>query len=155
MSIIYDALKKVEKTNGKNSQEGNGNRPNNKPRPALIIIFLVLLIIFGFNLINNLSKRPKAKPALPSVPMAEPAKELLPSVPEVKPETLKKPAQAQEPVLNLNGIFFEKKKGYALINNQILSVKDTIEGARVKEIGLNKVVLEFEGREITLNSYSK
>lgn len=155
MSIIYDALKKVEKTNGKNSQEGNGNRPNNKPRPALIIIFLVLLIIFGFNLINNLSKRPKAKPALPSVTMAEPAKELLPSVPEVKPETLKKPAQAQEPVLNLNGIFFEKKKGYALINNQILSVKDTIEGARVKEIGLNKVVLEFEGREITLNSYSK
>jgi len=155
LSIIYDALKKVEKTNGKNSQEGNGNRPNNKPRPALIIIFLVLLIIFGFNLINNLSKRPKAKPALPSVPMAEPAKELLPPVPEVKPETLKKPAQAQEPVLNLNGIFFEKKKGYALINNQILSVKDTIEGARVKEIGLNKVVLEFEGREITLNSYSK
>lgn len=155
MSIIYDALKKVEKTNGKNSQEGNGNRSNNKPRPALIIIFLVLLIIFGFNLINNLSKRPKAKPALPSVPMAEPAKELLPPVPEVKPETLKKPAQAQEPVLNLNGIFFEKKKGYALINNQILSVKDTIGGARVKEIGLNKVVLEFEGREITLNSYSK
>jgi len=155
LSIIYDALKKVEKTNGKNSQEINGNRSNNKPRPALIIIFLVLLIIFGFNLINNLSKRPKAKPALPSVTMAEPAKELLPSVPEVKPETLKKPAQAQEPVLNLNGIFFEKKKGYALINNQILSVKDTIEGARVKEIGLNKVVLEFEGREITLNSYSK
>jgi len=155
LSIIYDALKKVEKTNGKNSQEGNGNRSNNNPRPALIIIFLVLLIIFGFNLINNLSKRPKAKPALPSVPMAEPVKELLPSVPEVKPETLKKPAQAQEPVLNLNGIFFEKKKGYALINNQILSVKDTIEGATVKEIGLNKVVLEFEGREITLNSYSK
>ena len=155
MSIIYDALKKVEKTNGQNSQERNGNRSNNKPRPALIIIFIILLIIFGVNLINNLSKRPKAKPAVPSVQMAEPAKELLPPVLEVKPETLNKPTQAQEPDLNLNGIFFEKKKGYALINNQILSVKDTIEGATVKEIGLNKVVLEFEGREITLNSYSK
>jgi type II secretory pathway component PulC len=155
LSIIYDALKKVEKASGKNSPDKNVNKTNNKPRPILIIIFLILLITFGINLSNSLSKRPKAKPAVSSIPAVEPVQELLSPAQEEKPEALKKPAQVQEPILNLSGIFFEKKKGYALINNQILSVKDTIQGATVKEISLNKVVLEFEGREITINSYSK
>ncbi len=60
----------------------------------------------------------------------------------------------EPPTLTLNGVFFEQGEGFALINNNIVRVGDEIEGAKVKEITITCVSLEFDGKTIKLLSPS-
>ena len=158
MSIIYDALKKVEKATDKNapSKEKSQSKGAEKTKPIFIYILVILLGLFAGNMIIGLSTRPKAKPILPySSPAITPMDVAPLPLQDGKIAPPTKPIRKLEPILNLNGIFFQEDKGYALINNQILNTEDTIQGATVKEIKLNKVVLEFEGREINLINSSR
>ena len=160
MSIIYDALKKVEKTTDKNSSDKEEliTKGTGKPKPILIYILVILIGLFAGNMIFGLLTRPKVKPAIPSpaLPIVTPVNKILAPVQEEKPLPSPEPIpQIPEPTLTLNGVFFQQDKGYALINNRILTVEDTIQGAKVEEISLEKVVMEFEGRKITLINSSR
>ncbi|MDD5252366.1 MAG: hypothetical protein WC060_00185 [Candidatus Omnitrophota bacterium] len=50
----------------------------------------------------------------------------------------------------LNGIFFSDNKGYAIVNNQIVKEKDSIEGVNVEKITANTVELNNEGKIVSL-----
>ncbi|MBI2929162.1 MAG: hypothetical protein HYY24_26150 [Verrucomicrobia bacterium] len=61
------------------------------------------------------------------------------------------PAKPAFPALKLQGIFFSRTKPSALISGQTLFLGDAIEGARVKAIEADKVIVEFQGESRTLN----
>lgn len=148
MSIIYEALKKIEKNVNRppsveKSAQDKGIQERKKPNRLLMYILLVLTGLFavktGFKLLS---------PPPPTILQAD----VLPLAAEVAPKPVEeeKPVIIPDPVLSLNGTYFQGEQGYALINNRIVKPGDTIQGATVKEINLEKVVLEFEGRVITL-----
>jgi hypothetical protein len=158
LSIIYDALKKVEETTDKGSsgKEEPKAKDRCKPKPILIYILVILLGLFVGNMAISLLTRPKAKPISSSaLPAVIPVNKIPAPIREEKTAPSLNPAQTREPALTLNGVFFEQDQGYALINNQILKVEDIIQGAKVEEINLEKVVLEFEDRKLTLINSSR
>lgn len=159
MSIIYDALKKVEK-NTDNGLQVNAEPTSKKlikPKPVLIYILVVVMGLFAGNMIFGILTKPKVQPT--------PLSALIPTVTSVnntpaaiqreEPAPLQEATKLPEPTLVLNGVFFQQDRGYALINNRILTVDDTIQGATVEEINLDKVGLDFEGRKITLINTSR
>lgn len=158
MSIIYDALKKVEKNIGKgsaNKEEPKANNTN-KPKPILIYILVILLGLYAGNMVIGLWTRPKAKPiSSPTLPKVEVTNKIPTPVRIEKPAPAIETVRTREPTLTLNGVLFQQDQGYALINNRILKTGDVILGAKVEEISLEKVVLEFEGRKITLINASR
>lgn len=156
MSIIYDALKKVEKTADKSSPVKEPKiRNTRKPKPILIYILVILIGLYAGNIIMGKMTKPKPKNA-PVIPPSLTSVRQHDVAPTPQPAPVEKPApkhellRTREPSLTLSGVFFENDKGSALINNQILKVDDTILGAKVEEIHLDKVILDFEGRKITL-----
>jgi hypothetical protein len=70
---------------------------------------------------------------------------------EVPPAPPPPPAKPAFPALKLQGIFFSRTKPSALISGQTLFLGDAIEGARVKAIEADKVIVEFQGESRTLN----
>lgn len=155
MSIIYDALKRVEKSASGTTADRDRlkTNPPNKPKPILVFILVILSALFAGNITYYLLMHPKRKPTPPPAPViAIPAKPPEPLVNEEKPVA---PLPAPDPTLTLSGVFFQHGKGYALINNRILEAGDKIEGATIKEISLEKVALDFEGRIITLTNSSR
>lgn len=153
MSIIYDALKRVEKTVDKSVPvaETAKAKSTNKTRPILLFIFVIVLGLFAGNMLFSLLTRPKAKP-MPSLasPAVTPVNKIDIPIQTEKPAPPLERIRTTEPNLILSGVYFQGKLGYALINNKILKTEDTILGARVESISLEKVILEFEGRKITL-----
>lgn len=145
MSIIYDALKKVEKTADKDAPKP---KDTSKAKPIIIFILVIILGFFAGNMLISSLTRSKFKPTVSPVLPMQIEKPVLPPAPA-------EPVRSSEPTLVLNGILFEQDKGYALINNQVLKVGDTIKEAKVQEISMEKVVLEFEGRKITLVNPSR
>jgi type II secretory pathway component PulC len=170
MSIIYDALKKVERINygGKSVAADKRHKPNLK-----ILLFYVLIVGIGFffgNVIFNFftkhqqGKTPvlttanladKSRPAqtkqnsksLQELPKAE-----ITSPSETTSGVSAKPKEQPKPALVLNGIFSSGEEGYALINNQIVKVGDVVDGAKVARIDLDGVQLEINGSTIKLNN---
>jgi len=170
MSIIYDALKKVE---GK--VDAPGANPMNlkveklpaiRPKRKIKVYFLYVLVItlsmvianIAFSLIMRSNKlfakrvnesvkslKNLTIPRAQELPKTLPASAVIPAAPTIP----KKPAP---PALTLNGIFFSEEEGYALINNQILRIGESIEGATVKRINENEVELEFDGAPIKLST---
>lgn len=163
MSIIYDALKKIEKSNSvtpKAEDKLNAPSPSKKTKTYLLYILVVCLgaaianIFFGFftkpakvNKVNKINK----VVALPVLPPAMPPKELPPGIKKV-PDAVEAKKQPELSPLVLNGVFFSQSQGYALINNRIVKEGDTVEGAVVKRIGLGEVELEFEGSVTKLSN---
>ncbi len=70
---------------------------------------------------------------------------------EAPPAPPPPPAKPAFPALKLQGIFFSRTKPSALISGQTLFLGDAIEGARVKAIEADKVIVEFQGESRTLN----
>lgn len=158
MSIIYDALKRIEQ-NVTNSHNQKGIPADKKePRvqksnPLLVFILIILSAVFIIKTVMHIMKRPKATP--PAVSLESLTTESKPSSID---QTLEEEVAIQEPVepvLTLNGIYFQGKEGYALINNRIVKSGDTIQKAIVKEISLERVSLDFEGKVITLVNTSR
>lgn len=167
MSIIYDALMKVQKnfnketTTAKTSPPAQTSRPvHPKIRMKFILVYIVVVclgLILG-NFAYNFFAHPKniVSPPLPTPIKPEPV------APVVNTETpaaaaasvVSPPSPVPEPTLVLNGVFFEQGDGYALINNKIMRLGDEISHAKVKEITIDGVVLEFEGKTIKLSSPS-
>ncbi|NQS99785.1 MAG: hypothetical protein HQ595_01775 [Candidatus Omnitrophica bacterium] len=54
--------------------------------------------------------------------------------------------------LNLSGILWDAQgDSSALINNEIFSAGDSVDGFRIKEITQNSVIVDKDGREHTIN----
>ena len=165
MSIIHEALKKVEKSINSYYPAKEIKLP---PPGRKINKYLIYALIFCFGLfIENtfflFILRPQNtyrenQLQLSSEIIPGPAKEelpedaallttelaLSPEAPSPAKITEDEP-EAQRTALVLNGIFFSQDDGYyALINNKIAKVGDDVDGAIVKHIDLDNVELESE-----------
>lgn len=176
MSIIYDALKKVESLNKKDlkyeaSREDKHSKPKIKTYLIYVLVVCVGLFIgnLSFALLAYYSKRratsqtkERPKPLVKEQAKQESPKELL--VPAKSEQVLANESKSTLPVevkneplpsLILNGIFFSEDEGYALINNEIVKVGDVVDGATVKRISVDEVELEFSGSQIKLSTRKK
>lgn len=164
MSIIYDALKKVEGTIHKKPAVkidiDKEYTPKRKNKIYLIYILAVSLGVFianvSFKALGVLNKYP-SKPVSIDVKIKTQAPVIKtqdnPGLPS--PPSLSSPAQIRNkplPSLVLNGIFLSENECYALINNRIVEEGDTIEGATVVEITTNEVELDEDGKIIKLST---
>jgi len=174
MSIIYDALKKVQKTTGQEEapfttypsniapQTPKPVHAKTKIKPVLIYLLVVSFGLASGNFAFNFFTHPKnvssAKnetisqsntPSIPPPPKQEPQAAVVNTDISASP-SIKIP----EPTLVLTGVFFEQGEGCALINNKIVRIGDEVSHAKVKEITMGGVTLEFEGKTIRLNNPS-
>lgn len=158
MSIIYDALKKVER-----SYDAKAGAKKEEKHPKFVFkkIYFLYLLLIGISVVAGRFFFTKAPPQHVEPAQVQPVEVQAP--PQVQaPAPVPAPQEAQAPAppidakkkleesLVLNGIFFSGDEGCALINNQIVKQGDLIEGATVKQISLNEVELEFEGSTIKL-----
>ncbi len=150
MSIIYDALKKVEQTRQEEPQD-KLRAGTEKPRPRLRIYLTYAVALFlGVWMMDRtfvFFSKPAAKQA---------SQEAIYNYAPVSP-AVTKAAAAIAPAkvtFNLNGIFFSEDEGFALINNQIVKVGDDVDGAKVLQISVNEVELDSQGSLIKLSSGS-
>jgi len=155
MSIIYEALKKVE-------QSGVGvKKPvaevRSKPEKKIInfkaILISCLIAAIGIFLAKSLfefiSRPPAAVKQVVSVvaPVSGAGQKAAPSVSAPQAAAQAQPAFSGS-ALTLNGVFYSGDEAYALLNNQITRVGDVVDGALVKRISLEGVELEKDGQLI-------
>ena len=156
MSIIYDALKKIQKSNALDLNYNLDKKEKDyKYRMDFFYFSMVCIGLFIGYIFFSFISRPKypAKKQTAKVsgevktplPIEEPPLENNPLV-SAAPE--KKPRNSWV----LNGIFFSQDEGYALINNQIVKEGDLISGGKVTRITLDEVGVVYDGRETTLTA---
>lgn len=168
MSIIYDALKKVEVSVHKASVT-EVDKKDHKPKLKIYLLF-TLVICSGFFITNivfslftkSLQKgssiTPKIQPQVNKKQDANLASELPKEVSPPEPNLTPAPVEVEKPsppLLVLNGIFFSEDEGYALINNSIVKEDDTVDGAVVTRITLDGVELKFQDSVIKLSTSGK
>jgi hypothetical protein len=164
MSIIYDSLKKIEKDKTTPAAIAESSSGQTQPRrshdflkpPFLYAAFAVIGIVLASALYQFLfSARAGRHKKGAIVKLNPPALSLnTPNPYQRSPEAQAQTASFQETLASftLNGIFFSQENGFALINNQIVKVGDSIEGAIVEEISEDKVMLRANGIEINLST---
>jgi len=162
MSIIYDALKKVQNNTDstKPTEKPAAAKPvGKKINPLLIYILVVCAGLFLGNYAYNYFT-PGTRNLITAKKENQVIKYRVPEIKQIPPPaaiTAEVPANIipnAEPTFVLNGVFFEQGEGYALINNKIVRIGDEIEHAKVKEIRITGVELEFEGKTVKLLSPS-
>ncbi len=164
MSIIYDALKKVSKSQGLTPDVKKDSVPKAKYTTYIIYTLIVCLgffmssIFFGFItkksrtnsiLISTIQPSAEVKQNIPSLTLS-PVEEKDLAKTQISSDIKKKGALA----FTLNGVFYSQDEGYALINNQILKEGDTLEGWTIKRITSEEVELESGGELIKLSTKS-
>ena len=159
MSIIYDALKKVEESSAKNLGAGLDKSSKSMPKKIPEILIYVLVVCLGFFVANiffgffvtkdqsGVDKKQKVS-IYPELPKETPL-EVSPSVSVEDKVKTKKELSAS---FVLNGVFFSGNEGYALINNRLVKKGDKIDGVTVVGIALDEVDLEAEGSIIKLSN---
>lgn len=169
MSIIYDALKKVETSLTDDAKTKIDKGVKSQPKIYLLYALMICLGFFMANIFYGwLSQK---KPALkttdivtkdqPLIDKKEPVSAPTPTLPtvalqtgtsvETKMKTQKEPLHP----FTLNGVFFSGGEGYALINNRIVKKGDKIERASVVQIFLDEVELELDGSIIKLSNSAR
>ena len=170
MSIIYDALKKVEVSVNKDSLDKTKvDKKTYGPKLKIYLLF-TLVIGSGFfiaNIVFNLFTKPsqrdvnivsKIQPQVNKGEDVNSASELPQKITNPEPNLATAPVEVEKPsspLLVLNGIFFSRNEGYALINNSIVKASDTIDGAVVTRITLDGVELKFQDSVIKLSTSGK
>jgi len=169
LGIIQNFLNKLKGRGSKSNPAQAQELSPAQAKPKFRIIYLYILVVCLGLFIGNLAfthylypkittqiKKEKPAQTKQNIPIAL-AKETTPPLlvnPVTTSEPLPTPAPEPEiipaPVLVLTGVFFEKNFGYAIINNQIVKTGDTISQAKVKQISLEGVELEFDGKIIKL-----
>ncbi|MCM8795530.1 MAG: general secretion pathway protein GspB [Candidatus Omnitrophica bacterium] len=156
MSIIYDALKKIEQareTTQKPESKNMGKLKLKKSNFSIYILYgLTLFLAFAFTNIFFwfLSNHPR-RLANPPQKLPTPIISISATPTLSLSETPSPSSSFSKPSLVLNGVFYSQEEGYALINNQILKEGETIEGARLRRINPDGVELEFAGEIIQLS----
>lgn len=142
MSIIYDALKKVEKSDILNKDnKPKENRGNYWVYISLICFGIFITSMFLFTMVS----RNKAVLAAKGQ-----KKYISRQADHLSDKIAQTISTGSKLSLILNGVFFSGDKGYALINNEIFKEGDVIKGAKISKISLDEVVLEVEGNAVRL-----
>lgn len=162
MSIIYDALKKVEESNIKDIKPQINAAEDHRRKLKIYLLYGLAACVglFAVNVLFIFLSRPKQivkvdsidpaqVPKVPTLlqnqaPLQQPAQQTAPRVSPVK--------MSSKGLLILNGIFFSENEGYALINNHIVKEGDTVNSAIVKRIGVADVELEVDGENVSLTT---
>lgn len=158
MSIIYDALKKVEQSGVKDikSQDLGNLHSKHKFKTYLLYVLAVCAGLFAVNIFFAFLTHSKkisgadntaqalAKEASPQNKANPPAQQSASSGSPVK--------MSSEGLLILNGIFFSGNEGYALVNNHIVKEGDVVNGATVKHITVDGVEAEVDGKILKLTT---
>ncbi|MDP2941752.1 MAG: hypothetical protein Q8N85_05855 [Candidatus Omnitrophota bacterium] len=160
MSIIYDALKKLEQKAITETKPRPKEKIFKQQKIKLIAIY-VLMACLGLAIGNFIFSR--LAPPLPGGAKARPVtlaqEPLKAEIPPLQGTAHAAQAPPQEtlpsPILVLNGIFFSQENGYALINNQIVKEGDDVDGAKVKKISMDEVELDALGSSIKLSYREK
>jgi cytoskeletal protein RodZ len=171
MSIIYDALKKVEQAIPKDPVLKTDKKDSKFNLKVFLLYGLVACVgFFIANMLFGLFTKPlqnSAKPVTKIQPQVNinqgvtspPASELPKEAPSLAQESnLSSPAENEEkpqPLLVLNGIFFSENEGYALLNNKIVKKGDVVDGATVVRITLEGVELKFKDSVIKITTGSR
>ncbi len=162
MSVIYDALKKVNESTGANPPAPRQEKNKKKaPQAYLVYILVLALVLFIANLSFSLFAHPPAQnktaaaPAAPLKTEVAPPPLALPPPPAPPPDLTAKALETPKtpsPSFVLNGVFFSQDAGFALINNQIVREGDKVCGATVLSITHDLVELKSEDSTITLRT---
>lgn len=142
MSIIYEALKKLQKSEPK--------RHYPKKISFFVYIIMAILGILLASLIFLFFTKPKRIIPPPSpISLVSPKNTL-----EIKKEEIK-PIEEKEliqkiPSFSLSGILYSDTEKWVMINNRILKEGDTIQGAKVIRISEDGAELDLEGEKIFL-----
>lgn len=152
MSIIYEALKKTQKTPvepariacalPKRHQEPTSRSPDKpllKKRTSLVFLGITL----GILSVWRIAKRPPEDRE--ATPIADTAN-VIPA------DTAVEEAPRSPPHLILNGVVLSDDGNLAMINGQIAEAGDEMEGAKIEEITAHHVVLSFENQTIVLKN---
>lgn len=174
MSIIYDALKKVEESSDRTEKLKLNKEPvksRAKHKAFLLYLLIACLGIFLANIFFIfLSRLSPTNTLVVLKNQPQISENLKPPVNIELPESTIKEKEAQpiEPTSSvpltdetephgsfvLSGVFFSNNEGYALINNRIVKEGDKIDGATVRRIALGEAELELKGEVIKLSSNS-
>lgn len=174
MSIIYDALKKVEESSDRAEKfKINKKTVKSKPKYKALLSYLLIAclgiflanIFFIFlsrqlpaNSIPALKKQPRINENLkPPVNTQLSQASIKKNKPQLIETASSVPIEAQKEPASfvLNGVFFSNHEGYALINNRIVKENDEIDGATVRRIALGEVELELKSGVIKLSGDSR
>lgn len=184
MSIIFEALKKIEEEKRENPLGGPppvfapppADSASARHRPSAVAVLLTgaagaaIAVVAAALLVRQgaRSRTEKPAPAPPRPGLAAPAKPPLeevrlkprviaPAVEGFSGETIQPavpdavPAQeSQAPSLRLRGLSRSGTRSWAFINDRMLKVGDTVEGAEVVEILSDRVKLRSGGKVFTL-----
>ena len=151
MSIIYDALKKVENTLVNVSQVRPEKNPKPKPKSYLLVGLVVCSVLFIANILIKLQPPRSAKKDITLEPLS---KAVSPRESAPIEDTAEAPKETPSS-FTLNGVYFSGGEGYALINNRIVKEGDIVDGATVVQIFLDEVELERDGSIIKLSNSQK
>lgn len=189
MSIIYEALKKIEEEK-KDDSPGSApivfaipkGEPAGAERPSAFrhtvryaVIAFPLLFLLALLIRPDSFRSPSQRPSSPaahtsSAPSIAPVikevrlqpRDILPSTTDLslKPQELPAPAVQKSstsvtdtkiPDLRLKGISQGGTRSWAFVNDRMLKVGDTIEGAEVVDILKDRVKLKYAGVEFSLS----
>lgn len=176
MSVIYDALKKAEKAITNSQGKTDKKESPSRFRVRLYLVY-ALVICSGLFIGNSVfvflhrtkttSEQPKplsgilnkdkpvtARTSGMDLPQPIPPEQQIPATktpPNVSTEMIK----GNEGIWVLNGVFFSEDEGYALINNKIVKVGDTVSGATVKGIYLDEVELQTQEGPVKLSTSAR
>jgi len=168
MSIIFDALKKVEKS----QSDGSSAPPPGNGKSSLLKVVVLAVVVFigifaGKMLFSALA--PQIRSIMSSVKgasaekivsagkmsaktktSASPLQNMLgkSSKPAASKQAARKPSSAYE----LNGVFTSGDQVFALVNNEVVREGDTIQDAQVIKISIDEVTLRLKDKTITLRS---
>ncbi len=137
MSIISEALKKVENSSENYPQLLVPPEPSKK-RFNWLVVFLLAALAIGIGF-KSLTARHAPKQQISAIP-----------IPETKQAALV-PAPLSLPHLQLSGIALMEEKNFAIINGDIFKEGDQVEGAQLVKITKDEVTLDRKGREIQLS----
>lgn len=151
MSIIYDALKKAEKTINLNQKATPDTTDKHHKFVYQVYILYAIVacvglvignMIFGF-LSHKKSSSLKQTEGIQAVKndRVTQAKPVVAMPSETAPSLSIGIKNKPKVSLILNGVFFSENEGYALINNRIVKEGEEIEGLIVTRVNLNEVEL--------------
>ena len=163
MSIIYDALKKIQTDTKNNNILVPERKPLNTKNHKYRTYFLAAILLAFISAYVFLRPAPNPPSSLaqqkqvtdpqaseeatlttPALTYTSPSEEMMFEVSSNdEPKT---------PSLSLNGLFFSENEKYAIINNQIVREGDVLAGATVKRITSSGVELDFEGSSLQLKN---
>ena len=164
MSIIYDALKKVQPKTSGIKKESVGAQPI-KPKLIRLVpaIYILIAVVVLASVMVKLFLHKQSKEAAPILAAGNKASVVAiadkpPSIAQrLPPEAGSSPSEdlstvtKKLPPLSVSGIFLSQGKYSALINNKEVGVGDSIRGVQIDRIDFDGVQISFEGSSWKLN----